>query len=87
MIGIAPACSHGVLISPPAFHEFMMKRGLNAPLCVQRTRSSGSGTGPAKPPTSCPMLNMPDRLIVSPIRMFQRSVCHDVVLSPDHVCA
>ncbi len=64
-----------------------MKRGLNAPLCIQRTSSSGSGTGPKKPPTSWPVLNMPDRLIVRPMRMFQRSVCQLVVLSPDHVCA
>ena len=65
----------------------MIIRGTRQQACVQRISSSASGTGPKKPPMSWPMLNMPDRLIVSAMRWFQRSVCQLVVLSPDQVCA
>ena len=36
-----------------------MNRGLSAHAWAQRTRSSAFGTGPAKPPTSCPVSNRP----------------------------
>ena len=72
---------------PSSFHEFMMQRGLSAQACIQRMSSSASGVGPAKPPMSWPMLNMPERPIDRPMRWFQRSVCQLVVLSPLHVCA
>ena len=44
-----------------------MKRGMNMPDCTQRTNSSASGAGPAKPPMSWPVLETPDSARPSPI--------------------
>ena len=41
--------------------EWMENRGWNTPFCTQRTNSSSSGAGPAKPPMSAPSLGWPDR--------------------------
>ena len=84
---VASACSQGVFTLPSSFHEFMMNRGLSAQACAQRIRSSASGTGPAKPPTSWPVSNNPESPIVSAIRWFQRNVLQLVVLSPVQVWA
>lgn len=62
-------------------------RGFRQQAWTQRAKSSGSGTGPWKPPTSWPTLNIPDKLICSPVRRFHFSVRQLVVLSPLQVWA
>ena len=84
---MASGCSHGELTLPSAFQLFMIMRGTRQQAWVQRISISASGTGPSKPPMSWPVLNIPDRLIVSAMRWFQRIVCQLVLLSPLQVCA
>ena len=66
--------------------EWIVKRGWSAPCCTQRTKSSASGRGPAKAPTSWPHDGQPLSPSERPIGMLARSVSHPVRLSPDHVC-
>ena len=72
---------------PLSFQEFMTKRGQREQNSTNRQNSSAFGLGPWNPPTSCPMLNMPDRLMLSPWVRLNRSVFQAVSLSPDQVWA
>ncbi len=86
MVSAAPGCIQGSLAVPSSFQEWMENRGMKTLNCTQRTNSSGSGFAPAKPPTSWPMLETPDKARPSPILTLYFSVFHEVALSPDQVC-
>jgi hypothetical protein len=85
--GSASGCSQGEVVTPSSFQLFIRKRGCNSPTWVQRISISESGGGPAKPPTSWPMLNMPESDMPRPVRKFHFSESQLVVLSPLQVWA
>ena len=87
MVGSASGCSQGEVVTPSSFQLFIRKRGYIRPACVQRIRSSAPGGGPAKPPTSWPILKRPESDMPSPVRKFHWSDSQLVVLSPLHVWA
>ena len=52
---------HGSVTVLSLLAEWMEKRAWKMPCCTQRTNSSSSGAGPAKPPMSAPSFGWPDR--------------------------
>ena len=52
------------------------------PFCTQRTNNSGSGFGPANPPTSCPMFPRPDSPSPSPCPASIRAI-NNILYGPD----
>jgi hypothetical protein len=85
--GSASGWLQGSVALPSSFHEWMLKRGWVMPASIQRSSSSASGAGPAKPPTSWPWFAQPDSDIDRPIGRLNASVFQLVRLSPDQVWA
>ena len=54
---------------------------------LQRSSSSASGAGPAKPPMSQPILEQPDRPMPRMVAMLNLTVRQSVRLSPPQTCA